>query len=207
MNFDAATRQMLQDLMVWRRDVRSFLSDPIPEATIERLQGAMGLAPSVGNSRPWRILRIEKPALRDAVRDAFKECNAEAAATYESDRAAHYRALKLAGLDKAPLQLAVFTECAPEAGHGLGRQTIPETLQQSTAMAIHTLWLAARAENIGLGMVSILNPKRIEQIFNVPVSWRFSSYLCLGWPESEDDKPLLHRSGWQHDALTRWVRR
>jgi 5,6-dimethylbenzimidazole synthase len=118
-----------------------------------------------------------------------------------------YLALKLAGLDAAPVQLVVFTEMDPQAGHGLGRQTVPEALRQSTAMAIHTLLLAARAENLGLGMVSILGSQDIEVLFGVPEGWEFSAYLCLGHPEFSDDTPILHRAGWQENRGTEWPRR
>ena len=104
------------------------------------------------------------------------------------------------------MQLAVFTLIDPAEGHGLGRRTQPETLRQSTAMAIHTLWLAARAENIGVGMVSILDPRAIEGLLDVPEGWELSAYLCLGHAEFIDDTPLLHRSGWQVEFSDRMGR-
>ncbi len=207
MKFGDETRAALAEVLHWRRDVRHFRRDPVPEPVIARLRAAMERAPSVGNARPWRVLRVEDEALRAAVRAEFARANAEAAAGYEGARAAEYRALKLAGLEAAPVQLAVFTETDPPEGHGLGRRTMPETLRQSTAMAIHTLWLAARAENLGLGMVSILDPARVAALCAVPAGWEFAAWLCLGWPEFEDDTPLLHRAGWQENTATRWERR
>lgn len=204
MKFDAKTAATLRDVMRWRRDVRHFRTDPIPEDVIRRLEASLALAPSVGNARPWRIIRVEDRTLRASVRETFETCNADAADSYEGEQAQLYRDLKLSGLDRAPLQLAVFTDCAPITGHGLGRRTMPETLQQSTVMAIHTLWLAARAENVGLGMVSILEPQRIEALFDVSATWRFAAYLCLGWPEGDDDTPLLDRAGWQENIATPW---
>lgn len=201
---DAAT---LRRILEWRRDVRHFLTDQVDEAVLERLRAAMDRAPSVGNSRPWRVIRVEDAALRAAVRENFLKCNAAAAEDYDAARRDDYLNLKLAGLDAAPVQLAVFTEIDPAAGHGLGRATMPETLRQSTAMAVHTLWLAARVENLGVGMVSILEPREIEELLDAPTSWEFSAYLCIGYPESDDDTPLLHRAGWQENALTRWERR
>ena len=103
------------------------------------------------------------------------------------------------------MHLAVFTETAPAEGRGLGRRTMPETLQFSTVMAIHTLWLAARAENIGLGWVSILDPAAIDSLFDVPQSWVFTGYLCMGCAAFADDRPLLHRTGWQCDTPTQWT--
>ncbi|WP_267434501.1 5,6-dimethylbenzimidazole synthase [Sphingomonas sp. GM_Shp_1] len=205
MRFDADQAATLETILRWRRDVRHFRNDPVDEGVLARLAEAMALAPSVGNARPWRVIRVEDPALRAAIRADFERCDAEAAAAYGGEQAAAYRALKLAGLDAAPVQLAVFTHIDPAEGHGLGRRTMPDTLRQSTAMAIHTLWLAARAANLGLGMVSILDPAAMERLFAVPEDWMFSAYLCLGHAEWEDDTPLLHRAGWQENAPTRWA--
>jgi 5,6-dimethylbenzimidazole synthase len=138
------------------------------------------------------------------VHDQFARCNAESARIYDSVRAEAYAQLKLAGLDAAPVQLAIFTEIDPPEGHGLGRQTMHQTLHQSTAMAVYALWLAARAENLGLGMVSILEPQMIKRLFDAPCHWEFSAYLCLGWPDFADDMPLLHRVAWQENGETLW---
>ena len=207
MRFDEGQAATLRMILRWRRDVRHFQPDPVDEAILARLAEAMALAPSVGNARPWRVIRVEDPTLRAAVRADFQRCDEAAAADYDDEQAAAYRALKLAGLDAAPVQLAVFTHVDPAAGHGLGRRTMPETLRQSTAMAIHTLWLAARAANLGMGMVSILDPAAMERIFAVPEDWAFTAYLCLGHAEWDDDTPLLHRAGWQENAPTLWEMR
>lgn len=207
MQFTPDESATLLSILRWRRDVRHFRPDPVDEAALERLRATMDCAPSVGNARPWRVIRVDDPTLRKGVRANFNRCNAEAAKLYCGDKHAEYLALKLAGLDMAPIQLAVFNEIDPEAGHGLGRQTLPETLRQSTAMAIYTLWLAARAENLGLGMVSILDPHDIETLLGVPQGWEFAAYLCIGHPEFMDDTPLLHRTGWQENARTEWLRR
>ncbi|ATX67262.1 5,6-dimethylbenzimidazole synthase [Roseinatronobacter bogoriensis] len=207
MKFDTRHREILQQILKWRRDIRHFRTDPVEEDVLLRLQMAMDLSPSVGNARPWRVLRIETPSLRAAVRANFMSENARAANRYGGAQADAYHKLKLAGLDRAPVQLAVFTDTNPSEGHGLGRQTMPETLHQSTSMAIHTLWLAARAENLGLGMVSILDPHAIEQLLDVPESWCFTAWLCLGHPETKEDTPLLHRVGWQENTPTLWQMR
>ncbi|MEO0823726.1 MAG: 5,6-dimethylbenzimidazole synthase [Pseudomonadota bacterium] len=204
MQFNPEEADTLWKLLSWRRDVRHFTDRPIAPEIQERLRHSMDAAPSVGNARPWRVLRVEHPAHRQAVRAAFETARHAASDAYDSERRTAYLALKLAGLDAAPLQLAVFTETEPAEGAGLGRTTMPQTLEQSTAMAIHTLWLAARAENIGLGMVSILEPAAMERLFRVPASWRFSAYLCLGHAAFDDDRPLLHRKDWQHDTVTEW---
>ena len=205
MLFDTPQQETLRDILTWRRDVRHFKTDPVPQAMLERLREAMELAPSVGNARPWRIVRVKSQALRQSIRNNFEQANEKAASLYEDGQKTEYTKLKLSGLDKAPEQFAVFTEIDPKEGHGLGRQTVPETLRQSTAMAVHTLWLAARAENLGLGMVSILDPEGVKAILTVPDAWEFSAYLCLGWPENSDDTPLLHREKWQQNTATNWI--
>jgi 5,6-dimethylbenzimidazole synthase len=197
----------LEEILRWRRDVRHFRPDPVPTADLDALRAAMDAAPSVGNARPWRVIRVRDSALRARVREEFEACNARAARGYAGAARGDYEALKLAGLEQAPEQLAVFTETAPEAGRGLGRQTMPQTLEQSTAMALHGMWLTARARNLGIGMVSILEPGRLEHLFEVPETWRFSAYLCIGTPAFVDDTPLLHRAGWQSNSGADWQER
>lgn len=204
MEFPPEEIERLLTLLRWRRDVRHFRRDPVPEEAVTSLRQAMALAPSVGNSRPWRVIRVENPAVREKVRENFLHCNAEAAEAYSGKRRDSYAQLKLAGLEAAPLQLALFCLDDPETGHGLGRQTMPETLRQSAAMAIFSMWLAARAQNLGLGMVSILDPDQIETLLEVPEGWHFVAWLCIGVPEFDDDTPLLHRTGWQQNAEPEW---
>lgn len=207
MKFSPGDAAVLTRILTWRRDVRRFLDRPIDESLIEAIAAAMELAPSVGNARPWRVLRVEDSGIRASVRDHFAQCNADATQAYTGDSREAYRTMVLAGFDTAPLQLAVFSVADPVEGRGLGRRTMPQTLSQSTAMAIHTLWLAARAHNLGLGMVSILQPADVERICAVPPDWHFSAWLCLGYPEAEDDTPLLHRNGWQANTARMWETR
>ncbi|MCT4607774.1 MAG: 5,6-dimethylbenzimidazole synthase [Pelagimonas sp.] len=204
MEFFDSQRQALHEILRWRRDVRHFRRDPLPEDDLEQLRHAMDLAPSVGNARPWRVFRVQDPEVMTQARDIFQRCNEAAGDDYEGDRRAAYMKLKLAGMEDAPVQLAVFTETDPEEGHGLGRATMADTLVQSTAMSIYSLMLTARAMNIGVGMVSILDPGAIETLFDVPPGWRFASWLCIGYPQTMDDTPLLHRVGWQENTTTSW---
>jgi 5,6-dimethylbenzimidazole synthase len=195
--FDDAFRLRLRDLLTWRRDVRRFRADPLPAGTLERLIEIACLAPSVGLSQPWRFIVVDDPARRSAVRDTFKACNADALKSYSDDMAAKYAALKLAGLEEAPCQFAVFADRTTPVGHGLGRRTMPEMAEYSAVTAISTMWLAARAEGIGMGWVSILDPARMNDILDVPDSWRFIGYFCLGYPQIESDRPELERAGWE----------
>lgn len=195
--FDAEFETELETLFAWRRDVRHFRTDPLPDGEIERLLELAQLAPSVGNAQPWRFVRIRSEALRQTLAEHVDAASTRAAQQYDADRADAYRRLKLHGLREAPEILAVFSDEAPEAGHGLGRATMPEMLRYSTVMAIHTLWLAARVRGVGLGWVSILEPTPITTLLNVPAQWTLVALLCLGWPSEPSDIPELERRGWQ----------
>jgi 5,6-dimethylbenzimidazole synthase len=197
LKFDDAFRRNLHGLLTWRRDVRRFRSTPLLPGTIERLIELASLAPSVGLSQPWRFVLVDDRRRRAAVRANFAACNAAALAAEAADRARHYAGLKLAGLDTAPCHLAVFADRATRQGHGLGRRTMPEMIDYSVVAAVHTLWLAARAEGIGLGWVSILDPQAIAAILETPADWKLIGYFCLGFAESEDEFPELERSGWE----------
>jgi 5,6-dimethylbenzimidazole synthase len=196
--FDAEFRERLLELLRWRRDVRRFNRTPLPSGTIERLISIASLAPSVGLSEPWRFVVVEDATRRAAISQCFEDCNAHALQMQTPDRAALYARLKLAGLDDAPGQIAVFADHATAQGNGLGRLTMPQTLDYSVAIAIHTLWLAARAEGLGMGWVSILDPARMTAILDVPQDWRFIGHLCVGYPAEADDTPALERAGWEH---------
>lgn len=204
MEFGISHSDALRDILQWRRDVRHFRPDPVPQAVLDNLRDAMDLAPSVGNARPWRVLQVETPALRAKVIANFATANEKAAAIYQSEKRAAYNNLKLAGLRDAPVHLAVFTEHLPKEGHGLGRQTMPEMLDYSSVSAIHTLWLVARAQNLGMGWVSILDPEAVANTLDVPETWALTGYLCLGYPVATDDTPLLERTEWQAHTATYW---
>ena len=195
--FDDGFRAAFDELLRWRRDVRRFRPDALAEGTLSRLVRTACLAPSVGLSQPWRFVSVDSPSRRQAVRASFMACNAEALRGQADDRAALYARLKLAGLDEAPCHLAVFADRTTGQGHRLGRLTMPETIDYSAVMAIHTLWLAARAEGLGLGWVSILDPTLMAATLDTPAAWTFIGYFCLGYPSAHDDVPALEREGWE----------
>jgi 5,6-dimethylbenzimidazole synthase len=195
--FGAGFRATLRELFAWRRDVRCFRRTPLPEGLIERLIDLACLAPSVGLSEPWRFVIVEDATRRAEIRACFEACNAAALAAQEPGRAGLYARLKLAGLDDAPCQVAVFADLSTGQGHGLGRHTMPEMIAYSAVLAIHTLWLAARSEGIGVGWVSILDPARIAAILDVPPDWKLIGHLCIGYPAREDATPVLQQHGWE----------
>ena len=185
-------------LFRWRRDVRRFRSDPVDDGLFQRVIDAAWLAPSVGLSQPWRLVTVDDPVRRAAVRANFARCNQAALDAQTDERAGLYARLKLAGLDQAPRHIAVFAEPDPAQGHGLGRQTMAQTVAYSAVLAIHTLWLAARTAGLGLGWVSILDPAEMQAALDVDPGWQFVAYLCLGYPERESDVPALECAGWEH---------
>jgi 5,6-dimethylbenzimidazole synthase len=196
-HFDAAFRDRLTDLFRWRRDVRHFCATPVLPALLDELLAVACLAPSVGLSQPWRFVSVDEPARRAAIRANFVRCNHAALTGQDAEHAGRYARLKLAGLDEAPCHLAVFAEPEPEQGHGLGRRTMPQTTAYSAVMAVHTLWLAARAAGLGLGWVSILDPATVAEALDVPARWVFVGYFCLGTPSADSDTPELERKGWE----------
>jgi len=195
--FDEFDADTFEKLIVWRRDIRHFRRDPIDPELIDRLIALSCLAPSVGNAQPWRFVKVESQENRAAVRANFVACNSDALHDYSGERAKLYATLKLSGMDDAPVHLAVFCDRETEAGHGLGRRTMPATLDYSVVAAIHTFWLAARLRSLGVGWVSIIEPDRIKDILEVPDSWSLVAYLCVGRMVEESDEPELVRYGWQ----------
>lgn len=207
-SFDEAFRTEFEELLAWRRDVRHFKTDPVPVDMVEHLLDLTCLAPSVGNAQPWRFVSVDEPARRAEIIANFQTANAAALSNYDGARAELYARLKLAGLREAPRHFAVFCDEETAQGAGLGRLTMPETLRYSTVLAIHTLWLAARARGLGLGWVSIIDPDKATATLEVPDNWRFVAYLCLGFPAEDHLEPELQRKGWQaREALCRQVLR
>jgi 5,6-dimethylbenzimidazole synthase len=206
--FDAGFRTTFADLLAWRRDVRQFRSDRAPdEAMLAELFDLAALAPSVGNCQPTRFVRVDDHARRASIRANFEEANRDALSAFSGEKAALYARLKLAGLNDAPIHIAVFCDEATEQGHGLGARTMAETRRYSAVCALHTFWLAARTRGLGVGWVSILNPETVADALDVPRAWTFIAYLCVGFPREEHLVPELERVGWQrreaHPVLRR----
>ena len=184
-------------LLRWRRDVRSFRREPVDARLIEHLIGLASLAPSVGYSQPWRYILVESGGRRESIRQNFERCNNTALNSYDGERAELYARLKLAGLRDAPVHLAVFLDSHTNRGSGLGRATMPETMEYSTVLSVYTLWLAARTYGLGVGWVSILDPADINGALQAPEDWKLIAYLCIGHPEEETPDPELLRHGWE----------
>ncbi len=191
--------------MQWRRDVRRFRTDPVEAAVLDRCLSAFGLAPSVGLSEPWRVIRVQSPKARAAAIANFEAANAEALLGYADEKAKLYAGLKLSGMREAPEHLAIFCDNGTDKGARLGAGTMPETRAYSVVGAITLFWLAIRAEGLGLGWVSILDAEALSRDLDVPPDWRLVGYLCVGWPEAIEITPELEKSGWERRAPTLWM--
>lgn len=195
--FSSAERQALYDIIANRRDVRDeFLPEPIEPATLRRVLQAAHAAPSVGLSQPWNFILIRDPARRRRIKDAFVKANEEAAALFPENRRAAYNALKLEGIEKAPLNICVTCDRDRGGPVVLGRTHNKDMDLYSTVCAVQNLWLAARAEGIGVGWVSIFNEADLRPIFGLPDHVAIVAYLCVGYIDHAYDGPELAARGW-----------
>jgi 5,6-dimethylbenzimidazole synthase len=181
-----------------RRDVRSqFLPDPIAPEILARLLQAAHHAPSVGFMQPWDFVVIDSIEIKRAVKALYQLANADAAGNYSGDRAAQYRRLKLEGIVDSPINLCITCDRQRGGPHVLGRNTMLETDLFSTCLAVQNLWLAARAEGIGVGWVSIVDPALLAETLKLPAHVQPVAYLCLGYVSEFLPKPELEIAGWR----------
>ncbi|TBW50343.1 5,6-dimethylbenzimidazole synthase [Marinobacter halodurans] len=196
--FNDAERQGLYRAIFERRDVRSqFLPDPVPAAVLGRLLEAAHHAPSVGFMQPWDFLVIESREVRRRVLDNFDQENERAAGNYTGERESTYRSLKLQGILDSPLNLCITCDRSRGGPTVLGRNSIVETDLFSTCLAVQNLWLAARAEGIGVGWVSILDQASLARVLELPESVYPLAYLCIGYVSEFLDQPELQAKGWR----------
>ncbi len=181
-----------------RRDVRSqFLPDPIPTEVLARLLEAAHHAPSVGFMQPWDFLVIDSIPIRRQVQGLFQQANARAADRFDGDRRTLYRGLKLEGIVDSPMNLCITCDRSRGGPHILGRDSIVETDLFSTCLAVQNLWLAARAEGVGVGWVSILDQTELATTLELPTDVYPLAYLCLGYVTEFLDQPELESRGWR----------
>lgn len=181
-----------------RRDVRSqFLPEPIAPQVLARLLKAAHHAPSVGFMQPWDFIVIDSLDLKRAVKALYEEANIEAANHYDGERAAQYRRLKLEGIVESPINLCITCDRQRGGPHVLGRNTMLDTDLFSTCLAVQNLWLAARAEGIGVGWVSIVDPAQLAETLRLPAHVYPLAYLCLGYVSEFLPRPELEIAGWR----------
>lgn len=196
--FSDEQREGLYRAIHERRDVRSqFLPDPVAPEILARLLRAAHHAPSVGFMQPWDFVVVDSLEIKRAVKALYDQANADAAGNYSGDRAAQYRRLKLEGIVDSPINLCITCDRQRGGPHVLGRNTMLETDLFSTCLAVQNLWLAARAEGIGVGWVSIVDPALLAATLKLPAQVQPVAYLCLGYVSEFLPKPELEITGWR----------
>ena len=197
-SFAEAEREAIHKVMRGRRDVRRFLPHPIPDEVLRRILEMAHLAPSVGFMQPWNFILISSEQVRRRIKELFEETNARELAQIEEPERKHlYARLKLEGILEAPLNIGVTCDSRRDAPFVLGRGPMPQTDLFSTCLAVQNLWLAARAENVGVGWVSILDGPAAERLLGLPCGVQLVAYLCVGYPPEFRPKPMLEEVGWK----------
>jgi 5,6-dimethylbenzimidazole synthase len=183
-------------VMSVRRDMRHFLPDPLDDALLERLLSAAHMAPSVGLMQPWRFIRVRSPELRTKIH-ALVEAERVKTAQALAEREDEFMRLKVEGiLDCGELLVAALAH--GREAHVFGRRTMPEMDLASVACAIQNLWLAARAENVGMGWVSLFDPEELRRLIHMPEGSRPVAVLCLGYVPTFYPRPMLEEADWAH---------
>lgn len=195
--FNQAEQETLKLIMQARRDVRGnrFSSKAVDAKLVEQILESACWAPSVGFSQPWEFVLVEDEKIRQQVVNSFKRVNQQAEKQFVDEKQALYQQLKLEGIEEAPVNIAVFYR--PSKLPVLGQTSMQETGRYSVVCAIQNMWLMARAMNIGLGWVSILEPESMKQILNAPEDAEFVAYLCLGYVKEFLEKPELETLNWE----------
>ena len=194
--FAEAERAAVYRVIRERRDVRRFRPDPVPDEVVQRLLEAAAHAPSVGYMQPWNFLIVRDRPMRQQVHDAFREANTEAEAMFPPERRDRYAALKLEGILDAPLNICVTCDRSRFGPVVLGRTCQPDMDLYSTVCAVQNLWLAARAEGVGVGWVSILKLDDLRRILHIPEGVVPVAYLCVGYTDGFAEEPELKTKGW-----------
>lgn len=196
--FSEAEREAIYRVMRARRDVREFRADPVPFEILGRILEMAHYAPSVGFMQPWNFILITSLEIRRQIKALFTAHNArEADQIEDTERKRLYGQLKLEGILEAPLNLAVTCDHRRDSPFVLGRGPMPQTDLYSTCLAVENIWLAARAEGVGVGWVSILDPHAVEKILHLPQGVELVAYLCVGYPVEFQARPMLEQVGWK----------
>ncbi|HEB73227.1 MAG TPA: 5,6-dimethylbenzimidazole synthase [Nitrospirae bacterium] len=195
-SFTAERLQGVYDAITKRRDIRSFLPDPVPKELLARVLNAANNAPSVGFMQPWDFLIVENMETRKKIQAHVEQERVHAAKGFESQRGDWYLKFKLEGIIDAPVNVLVTCDPSSFGPSVIGRNTIKETDVYSAVCAVQNLWLAARAEGLGVGWVSILKNNILKDILGIPEHIIPVAYLCIGYVDKFDDEPLLKTVGW-----------
>jgi 5,6-dimethylbenzimidazole synthase len=194
--FTADDVAVLQEIILHRRDVRGnrFVDKPVEQPVVDQLLRAALHAPSVGFSQPWEFVLIRDRAIRQQVKDSFDQVN-DAAGQVFGDRRDQYARLKLEGILESALNIAVFYK--PTQGPVLGQTSMAEAGLYSVVCAVQNMWLMARALNVGLGWVSILDAEKVCRILHAPEGRQLVAYLCIGYTDGFFPLPELEMLEWE----------
>lgn len=189
----------LYDAIKGRRDIRSYYKpDPIPDEVLAKILLAAHLAPSVGYSQPWNFIIIKDENIKRKVKEEVERQRLRYRELLDEGRRKLFDTIKIEGIMEAPINIAVTCDPSRFGPHVLGRITMPETCNYSTVLAIENLWLAARAENLGMGWVSFLDKNKIKEILGIPSNVEFIAYLTLGYVIKFPERPELEEKGWNY---------
>lgn len=199
--FNSNEQDLLQDIMRLRRDVRGnrFVDQALDESDLNRILNAGLMAPSVGFSQPWRFVVIRDQKTRSQISKIFGEENSKAEEVFRDQGRDEYLCLKLEGIQESAVNVALFYE-AQEAPV-LGQTSMAQMGEYSTVCAVQNMWLMARALNIGLGWVSILNEDKVGELLGASPRHKLVAYLCIGHVDTFYDKPELETLGWDKRKL------
>ncbi len=197
MQISQSERDAVYKTIFARRDVRGeFLPDPIPDEVLQRILMAAHHAPSVGFMQPWDFILVRDPVVKRRIKDGFETAHREAAALFEGERRERYRRLKLEGILESPVGICITCDRARTGPVVIGRTANPEMDLYSSVCAVQNLWLAARAENLGVGWVSIVHREVLHEALGIPAQIVPIAYLCLGYVSAFHDRPELESAGW-----------
>lgn len=194
--FPEGAREALADIIGARRDIRRYRAGSIPEDTLRRVLTAGHRAPSVGHSQPWRFIVVTNPQTRERAARMADEQRLRQAAEMEPDAARRLLDLQLEGIREAPYGIVVACDRRTPAAGVLGRATFPDADLWSCACAVQNMWLAARAEGLGMGWVTLFEPGELHELLGIPDGVVTLGWLCLGWPDERPPEPGLERAGW-----------
>lgn len=195
--FSSAEREAVYRAIFNRRDVRGqFLPDPIPDDVLTRVLLAAHHAPSVGFMQPWNFLLVRSPEVKRRVHDLFASANAEAAGMFAGERREIYSRLKLEGILESPLNICVTCDRERTGPVVIGRTHMKTMDLYSSVCAVQNLWLAARAEGLGVGWVSIFKQAELQDALGIPRAVTPIAYLCIGYVSHFKERPELESAGW-----------
>lgn len=195
-DFSPADIEAIYRVIAMRRDMRHFLPQPVEQTQLERLLAAAHMAPSVGLMQPWRFIRVRDRGLRENIH-ALVEAERKKTAAALSEREDEFMQLKVEGIRECgELLIAALTD--GRDAHIFGRRTMPDMDLASVACAIQNLWLAARAENLGMGWVSLFDPEALRCLMKMPEGSRPVAVLCLGHVREFYPNPMLEDAKWAH---------